>query len=280
MEPFIGLEQIEEAAEAVRQQLTAPVDVGLILGSGLSPVADAVDADASIPYGEIPHFPKPTVGGHKGRLVVGRLEGQSVAIMQGRFHYYEGYSLSQVTLPVRVMQLLGIDTLIVTNAAGGLRPEFEPGDVMLISDHINLVGMAGSSPLRGPNLESLGPRFPDMSDVYDEDLRGMARTVATEEEIPIYDGVYIWLVGPNYETPADIRFLCIVGADGVGMSTVPEVIVARHGGMRVLGLSGISNVVVGGKGPDDKTTHEEVLETGRILAPRIETIIRGVLKQL
>jgi purine-nucleoside phosphorylase len=170
--------------------------------------------------------------------------------------------------------------LIVTNAAGGLRPEFEPGDVMLISDHINLVGMAGSSPLRGPNLESLGPRFPDMSDVYDEDLRGMARTVATEEEIPIHDGVYIWLAGPNYETPADIRFLCIAGADGVGMSTVPEVIVARHGGMRVLGLSGISNVVVGDKGPDDKTTHEEVLETGQILAPRIETIIRGVLERL
>lgn len=274
----ITLTVIEEAAEAVRRRLTIQPRVGLILGSGLNAVAEAVQAETVVPYAEIPHFPQATVEGHVGRLVIGRLEGQGVMVMQGRAHYYEGYSMAEVTLPVRAMQLLGVEVLIVTNAAGGLNPAFHPGDVMVIRDHINLVGMAGLNPLRGPNLDRFGPRFPDMSRAYDPDLRAMARAVAGQEGIPCHEGVYICLAGPSFETPADIRFLRIIGADAVGMSTVPEVTVARHGGMRVLGLSGISNVaVIDGEG---ETTHEEVLETGRLLAPRLETIIRGVLKQL
>lgn len=274
----IALTVIEEAAEAVRRRLAIQPRVGLILGSGLNTVAEAVQAETVVSYAEIPHFPQATVEGHMGRLVIGRLEGQDVMVMQGRAHYYEGYSMAEVTLPVRVMQLLGVKVLIVTNAAGGLNPAFHPGDVMVIRDHINLVGMAGLNPLRGPNLDRFGPRFPDMSKAYDPDLRAMARTVAGQEGIPCHEGVYICLAGPSYETPADIRFLRIIGADAVGMSTVPEVTVARHGGMRVLGLSGISNVAVTDNGAE--TTHEEVLETGRLLAPRLETIIRGVLKQL
>jgi purine-nucleoside phosphorylase len=216
-------------------------------------------------------------------LVAGELEGRAVMVMQGRIHFYEGYSMSQVTLPIRVMQQLGIETLIITNAAGGLNPDFKAGDVMIISDHLNLVGMAGMNPLRGPNLDSFGPRFPDMSRVYDPELSALARTVAKEEEIKIHEGIYICLAGPSYETPADIRFLRAMGADAVGMSTVPEATVARHGGMRVLGLSGISNVAV--DTPPDKpvhgeTTHEEVLEAGKLLAPRVEAIIRGVLRRI
>jgi purine-nucleoside phosphorylase len=211
-------------------------------------------------------------------LVVGHLEGRPVMVMQGRAHYYEGYSMAQITLPVRVMQALGVKVLIVTNAAGGLNPSFRPGDVMLIRDHINLIGMAGLSPLRGPNLDRFGPRFPDMSCAYDPDLRTMARAVAQEAGIPVHEGVYICLAGPSFETPADIRFLRLIGADAVGMSTVPEVTVARHGGMRVLGLSGISNVAAA-EG-ENVASHEEVLEAGRVLAPRLETIIRGVLRGL
>ena len=188
--------------------------------------------------------------------------------------------MAQVTLPVRVMQALGVGILIVTNAAGGLNPAFRPGDVMLIRDHISLVGMTGLNPLRGPNLDRFGPRFPDMSCAYDSDLRAAARAVGEREKIPLYEGVYVCLAGPNFETPADIRFLRIIGADAVGMSTVPEVTVARHGGMRVLGLSGISNVAISEEGVAGETTHEEVLEAGRLLAPRIEAIIRGVLRQL
>ncbi|HHH40517.1 MAG TPA: purine-nucleoside phosphorylase [Chloroflexi bacterium] len=276
----ITLTVIEEAAEAVRRRLTTQPGVGLILGSGLNGVAEAVEAEAILPYSEIPHFPQATVEGHAGRLVIGRLEGQDVVVMQGRAHYYEGYSMAQVTLPVRVMQLLGVGTLIVTNAAGGLNPAFRPGDVMVIRDHINLVGMAGLNPLRGPNLDRFGPRFPDMSCAYDPDLRAAARAVAEREGIPVHEGVYICLAGPSFETPADIRFLRIIGADAVGMSTVPEVTVARHGGMRVLGLSGISNVAISEEGATQETTHEEVLEAGRLLAPRMEAIIRGVLRRL
>jgi purine-nucleoside phosphorylase len=276
----VTLEMIDEAAEAVRHRLSAPIRVGLILGSGLNAVAEAVDAEVTLPYTEVPHFPPATVEGHVGRLVAGRLEGQAVVVMQGRPHYYEGYSMAQVTLPVRVMQVLGVEVLIVTNAAGGLNPAFRPGDVMLIRDHINLVGMTGLNPLRGPNLDRFGPRFPDMSCAYDPDLRAVVRAVAAREQVPLHEGVYVCLAGPSFETPADIRFLRIIGADAVGMSTVPEVTVARHGGMRVLGLSGISNVAVSEEGSAGETTHEEVLEAGRLLAPRMEALIRGVLRRL
>ena len=199
--------------------------------------------------------------------------------MQGRAHYYEGYSMGQIGLPIRVMQLLGAEYLIVTNAAGGLNMTYRPGDIMILRDHINLIGMAGLTPLRGPNLTEFGPRFPGMNDAYDPELRELAHKIALESGIPHHLGVYICLAGPNFETPADVRFLRLIGADAVGMSTVPEVITARHGGMRVLGLSGISNSLVGEEGAPPPN-HEEVLEAGAILVPRLETIIRGILRNL
>ena len=280
MPEFFSRPHFEAAAATIRERTPLQPQVGLILGSGFSPLADAVEDGVGIPYSEIPHFPVSTVEGHTGRLVVGRLEGQVVAVMQGRAHYYEGYSMAEVTFPVRVMQVVGIETLIVTNAAGGLTPEFRAGDVMLITDHINLIGMGGLNPLRGPNLDEFGPRFPDMSRPYDPRLRALARQVAAGADVPLREGVYVCLAGPSFETPADLRFLRLIEADAVGMSTVPEVTVARHGGTRVLGLSGISNVAQAEGAPPVETTHEEVLEAGRMLVPRLETIIRGVLRGL
>ncbi|MBN1874163.1 MAG: purine-nucleoside phosphorylase [Anaerolineae bacterium] len=253
--------------------------VGLILGSGLSALADSVANAVTIPFSDIPYFPVSTVAGHSGRLVLGELEGQSVMVMQGRAHYYEGYSMARVTFPIRVMQVLGVQTLIVTNAAGGLNMTYRAGEVVILRDHINLIGMAGLNPLRGPNLEQFGPRFLGMNDAYDPELRSLARRVAQEAGIPYHQGVYICLAGPNFEGPADVRFLRLMGADAVGMSTVPEVIVARHGGMRVLGLSGLSNTLSGEEGAPPPN-HEEVLEAGEILVPRLEAIIRGVLQAL
>jgi purine-nucleoside phosphorylase len=280
MPDFFLMSHFEAAAVAVRERVGLRPRIGLILGSGLNPLAAAVEEGVAIPYGDIPHFPVTTVEGHTGRLVIGRLEGQAVAVMQGRAHYYEGYSMAEVTFPVRVMQLLGIEALFVTNAAGGLNQEFRAGDVMLITDHINLVGMAGLNPLRGPNLDAFGPRFPDMSEPYDSRLRMLAKQVAAEASVPLREGVYVCLAGPSFETRADLRFLRLIGADAVGMSTVPEVTVARHGNTRVLGLSGISNVAPVGDGPAVETTHEEVLEAGRMLVPRLEAIVRGVLRAL
>jgi purine-nucleoside phosphorylase len=280
MTEFFSRSHFEAAAAAVRERIQLQPQIGLILGSGLNPLADAVEDGIAIPYSEIPHFPVTTVEGHMGRMIVGRLEGRAVVVMQGRVHYYEGYSMAEVTFPVRVMQVMGIEILIVTNAAGGLHPDFQPGDPMLITDHINLIGMAGLNPLRGPNVDDLGPRFPDMSEAYDARLQALARQAADQAGVPLREGVYACLAGPSYETPADLRFLRLIGADAVGMSTVPEAIVARHGGTRVLGLSGISNVPpVEGRSPAE-TTHEEVLEAGRMLVPRLEAIIRGVLRGL
>lgn len=279
MSEFFLMSHFKAAAAVVRERVDLQPKVGLILGSGLGALADAVVDGVAIPYAEIPHFPAPTVEGHTGRLVIGRLEGQTVIVMQGRAHYYEGYSMAEITFPVRVMQVLGIERLIVTNAAGGLNPEFSAGDVMLITDHINLIGMGGLNPLRGPNLEELGPRFPDMSEPYDPRMRTLARQVAAEADVPLREGIYVCLAGPSFETRADLRFLRLIGADAVGMSTVPEVTIARHGGTRVLGLSGISNVAPV-EGAVVETTHEEVLEAGRMLVPRLEAVIRGVLRAL
>jgi purine-nucleoside phosphorylase len=275
---FFSRSHFESAVTAIQKKTNIQPKTGLILGSGLSALADSIEDSVIIPYSEVPHFPVATVEGHVGQLVVGRLEGQPVVVMQGRAHYYEGYSMAEITFPVRVMQLLGIETLIVTNAAGGLNPTFLPGDVMLITDHINLIGMAGLNPLRGPNLKDFGPRFPDMSEAYDAQLRALSRRVAAEADVPLREGVYICLAGPSFETPADVRFLRAIGADAVGMSTVPEVTIARHGGMAILGLSGISNVLPFEGAPLAETTHEEVLEAGRMLTPRLETIVRGVLR--
>jgi len=277
MPEFLSYAHIEAAAAMVREASEIEPKVGLILGSGLSPLAEGVEDSIAFDYKEIPHFPVSTVEGHTGRFVLGHLEDQPVAVMQGRAHYYEGYSMGQITFPVRVMQVLGIEKLIITNAAGGLDQDFRAGDVMLITDHINLIGMAGLNPLRGPNLDEFGPRFPDMSDVYDAELRAQAQDVAAAENVPMHQGVYICLAGPSYETMADLGFLRTIGANAVGMSTVPEATVARHGGTRVLGLSGISNVLPMA-GEPVKTSHEEVLAAGKKLTPRLETIIRGVLR--
>ncbi len=250
----------------------------MILGSGLGSLAAAVDHAVIIPYGELPYWPVSTVIGHQGHLVIGLLEGREVVVMQGRAHYYEGYSMAQVTLPVRVFQRLGVETLIVTNAAGAVNPLFEPGDLMMITDHLNLIGMAGLNPLYGPNLDELGPRFPDMSQAYDRRLCALARQVAQENNMRLWEGVYVSLSGPSFETPADLRFLRLIGADAVGMSTVPEVIVARHGGTHVLGISGISNKA--NLDGNTLTTHEEVLAAGEKIVPKLTALTRGVLRVL
>ncbi len=278
MSIFVTLEQIDEAADAIRKRTSYRPRVGLILGSGLNSLADSVQKPDIIPYGELPNWPVSTVQGHAGRLVIGELEGQTALVMQGRIHYYEGYSMSQITLPVRVMLRLGLEMMFVTNAAGGVNPDFAPGDVMLITDNLNLIGMMGANPLMGPNIDELGPRFPDMSQAYDRKLMDIARQVAANENIPLREGIYCALSGPSFEGPADLRFLRGIGADAVGMSTAPEVIVARHGGMRVLGLSGISNKA--NLDGSTVTTHEEVMEAGKTITPKIEKIIRGVLRSL
>lgn len=276
---FFTRQQIQESTNAVRALARVQPRVGLILGSGLGGLADAVQDAVSIPYTSVPHFVPSTVEGHAGRLVIGTLEEQPVMVMQGRAHYYEGYSMQQVTLPVRVMQLLGVEILIVTNASGGLDSHMRPGDVMLITDHINLIGSAGLSPLRGPNEPSFGPRFPDMSEAYDARLRETALRVAGEMNLLLHQGVYVCLAGPSFETPADLRFLHRIGANAVGMSTVPEVTVARHGGMRALGFAGISNVATLEPGATPPT-HEEVLQAGPVIVPKLSGLIRGVLRTL
>ncbi len=278
MSRFITVADIEQAADAIRVWTDIQPEVGMILGTGLGDFADSVESAVIIPTGQIPCWPISTVQGHKGRLVIGKLEGKNVLVLQGRTHYYEGYSMGEITLPVRVMKTLGCDKMVVTNAAGALNPDFQPGDLMLINDHINLIGMGGANPLKGPNLDEFGVRFPDMSRPYDRDLLKLAREACEEARMPFQEGVYVALAGPSFETPAEIRFLLGIGADAVGMSTVPEVIVARHSGIRVLGVSGISNKA--NLDGDTLTTHEEVLEAGKILVPKLTTLIRGVLSKL
>lgn len=269
---------IDRAVSAVRARSTVNPRVGLILGSGLGGLADSVDAAVALRYGEIPGWPAPTVEGHAGRLVLGALEGVPIAVLQGRVHYYEGIPMPLVGLPVRVLQALGTQILIVTNAAGAVNPAFAPGDLMLITDHINLLGMAGVSPLRGPNLDQYGPRFPDMGQAYDRSLLELARSVGSAEGLPMREGVYICLAGPAFESPADLRFLRAIGVDAVGMSTVPEVVVARHGGTRVLGVSGISNKA--NLDGETTTTHAEVLAAGLVIVPRLTALLRGILRRL
>jgi purine-nucleoside phosphorylase len=278
MQTYLTLDQIDQVTEAVRAKITEGPRVGIILGSGLNDLAASVKNATTIPYNDLPSWPVSTVEGHVGRLVIGELAGQQVFVMQGRVHFYEGYSMGQVTLPIRVMQRLGLEIMIVTNAAGGVNPEFVPGDVMLITDHLNLMGMTGHNPLMGPNLDEFGPRFPDMSQPYDSKLGVVARKIASEHGILLRAGVYCALSGPSFESPADLRFLRLAGADAVGMSTVPEVIVARHGGLRVLGISGISNKA--NLDGSTVTTHQEVIEAGKTITPKMETIIRGVLEAI
>jgi purine-nucleoside phosphorylase len=272
------LTTINGVVEAVRARCDLKPRIGLILGTGLGKLADAIQSPVFIPYSDLPDWPVSTVIGHAGRLVIGSLEGRPVLTMQGRIHYYEGYSMQQVTMPVRVMQRLGVEILIVTNAAGAINADFAPGEVMLITDNLNLAGMCGLNPLIGPNLDEFGPRFPDMSQAYDRRLCDLARQVARQKAVLLREGVYAGLSGPSFESPADLRFLHAAGADAVGMSTVSEVIVARHGGTRVLGFSGISNKA--NLDGNTLTSHEEVLEAGKVLVPQLETLIRGVLQAL
>jgi purine-nucleoside phosphorylase len=277
-EPFLSIDQIDEVANTIRARTSYKPKVALILGSGLGGLADSISKPDMIPFNDLPHWPHSTVPGHVGRLVIGELENQAVFVMQGRIHFYEGYSMSQVTLPIRVMQRLGIETLVVTNAAGAINPQYVPGDLMLITDNLNLVGMMGFNPLIGPNLDQFGPRFPDMSQSYDRSLCDLARQAARESSVELREGVYAGLSGPSFEGPADLRFLRAVGADAVGMSTVSEVIVARHGGMRVLGISGISNKA--NLDGNTSTSHEEVLEAGTLMVPKLEKILRAVLHNI
>jgi purine-nucleoside phosphorylase len=277
-QPFLTLYQIDEVADSIRARTKIQPNIGMILGSGLGALADSISNPDIIPYSEMSYWPISTVFGHAGQLVIGEIENQSVLVMQGRTHFYEGISMSQMTLPVRVMQRLGIKILVVTNAAGAINPDFIPGDLMLITDHLNFVGMAGFNPLIGPNMDEFGPRFPDMSQAYDRALGELARQAAREHGIDMREGVYVGLSGPSFETPADLRFLRMAGADAVGMSTVPEVTVARHGGIRVLGISGISNKA--NLDGNTITTHEEVIEAGAVMAPKLEKVVRSVLRAL
>ncbi len=269
---------IDRAADVIRRHTTQQPKVGLVLGSGLGALADQLNERVVVSTEEIPGWPRSTVPGHSGKLVIGTLEGQTVIAQQGRVHFYEGYTMQQVTLPIRVMRALGVETVLLTNAAGGLNSSYSVGDLMMYSDHINFIGMAGANPLVGPNDDSLGPRFPGMAQTYDAELRRTARAVATAEKLPLREGVFVALSGPTFETPAEIRMLRMMGADAVGMSTVHEVIVARHGGMRVLACAGITNVTIDQVDTDKETNHEEVLDAGLVLVPRLAALLRGILR--
>ena len=274
----ISIQQFRDVAKIILDKSQHRPKLGIILGTGLGALASDIKDSVVIPYNTLPNWPTSTVKGHAGRLVVGNLEGRPTLVMQGRAHYYEGYSMAAVGFPVRVMKMLGIDTLFVTNASGGINPEYRAGDVMLISDHINLIGMSGLSPLRGPNISELGPRFPDMMNAYDSELRKIAFEVGSSCGYEVHQGVYAGLAGPNLESPVEYRMLKTIGADAVGMSTVAEVIVARHSGMNVLGISGITNKA--NLDGTSYTTLAEVLEVGKVIAPKILRIILGVVRQM
>ena len=278
MKETYTIAEIDAVASQVRSRANRPAEVGIILGSGLGDFADEIHDAVSIPYSEISGWPVSTVPGHQGRLIFGSLEGKAVMVLQGRVHYYEGYSMAEATLPVRVMQRLGVGSLIVTNAAGAINPGFQPGDLMLITDQLNLMTMAGPNPLRGPNLNEIGPRFPDMSQAYDRSYLQKARQAASSLKLALREGVYAGLAGPSFESPADLRFLRLAGADAVGMSTVGEVIVARHGGTRVLGVSGISNKA--NLDGNTVTTHEEVLAAGKVIVPKLSRLLLSFLREL
>ncbi|RMG84003.1 MAG: purine-nucleoside phosphorylase [Chloroflexi bacterium] len=277
-------EDYMEAVQAIQAHTNLKPAIGLVLGSGLGGLADTFEERVVIPYDTIPNWPKSTVPGHQGQLVIGKIEGQTVVAQQGRAHLYEGYTPEQITFPVRVMHFLGAKTIILTNAAGGLNKSFNIGDVMIINDHIYFTGMAGLNALSGPNDESIGPRFIGMANAYDRELRTLAVQVAAENDIQVHQGVYACLSGPTFETPAEVRMLRALGADAVGMSTVHEVVVARHAGMRVLAISGITNISVDDidayADSDYTAVHEEVLEVGKIIVPRLITVLRGVLRAL
>ncbi len=271
----MNYDTIQNAAGFLKKKYAESPKIGLILGSGLGVLAEEIENPVNIPYKEIPDFPVSTVEGHAGQLVFGRLSGVEVVAMQGRFHFYEGYSMDKVTFPVRVMKEMGVEMLIVTNAAGGVNESFAPGDLMIISDHINFMG---TNPLIGPNDANLGVRFPDMSEAYTKQLRSMAKEIAARIGIDVKEGVYFGNPGPVYETPAEIRMVRTLGGDAVGMSTVPEVIVASHSGMKVLGISCISNMAAGIL--DQPLTHDEVIETTERVKANFLSYVKEIVKNM
>jgi purine-nucleoside phosphorylase len=270
----------EKAVEVIRQYTDLKPEVGLVLGSGLGGLANQLENSVSISYKDIPKWPTSTVHGHQGKLVIGYLEGKCVVCQQGRAHFYEGYSAQECTFPIRVMKFLGIKNIILTNAAGGLDKNHQVGDIMMLNDHINFLGMSGMNPLMGKNDDSLGPRFPGMSHTYDKELRNISKKVATEYNIPMREGVYVGLSGPFFETPAEVRMLRVIGGNAAGMSTVNEVLVARHMGLKVLAFSGITNRAIDELDSKGDANHEEVLEAGMLITPRLTALIRGVLRAM
>lgn len=268
------MKRIDEAAAKVLA-VCGKADIGVILGSGLGDYAEALEDAVKLPYSEIPGFPRSTVAGHAGMWCCGTLYGKRVVMMQGRFHYYEGYGMKDVTLPVRVMQKIGVKTLVVTNAAGGVNLGYHPGELMVIGD---MFSMTAQNPLIGPNLDAFGPRFPDMSCAFDKELRALAHECANEQGFALREGVYAQMTGPTYETPAEIRMLRTLGADAVGMSTVPEVIAARHGGMRVLGISCITNMAAGIL--DQPLNHAEVTETANRVKGQFRELLDRIIEKM
>lgn len=269
------LERIKETADFLKAQVADMPKVGIILGTGLGNLVTQLTDKVEFPYETIPNFPVSTVEGHSGKLIVGKLGDVKVLAMQGRFHYYEGYDMKDVTFPVRVMKAIGIDTLLVSNASGGMHPDFEIGDLMIITDHINLFP---EHPLRGKNFNELGTRFPDMSEAYDKELIAKAKAIAARNNIKVVEGVYVGTTGPTFETPAEYRYFRILGGDTVGMSTVPEVIVAKHGGMRCFGISIITDLGVPGKIVE--VSHEEVQIIGNQVQPLMTKIMLDLVAEL
>jgi purine-nucleoside phosphorylase len=275
MKSMHNLQDIQNAKEWIMSKTDYRPTIGMILGSGLGSLADDIENPVAIPYHDIPHFAQSEAVGHANELIIGELMGKTVVAMKGRFHYYEGFSLDEVTFPVRVMKALGVENLIITNACGAVNTSFNPGDLMLITDHINLVG---TNPLIGPNNDELGTRFPDLSQVYNPDLRQIASRIAKEQNITMQEGVYAWWSGPAYETPAEIRMIRTLGADAVGMSTVPEAIVAAHGKMKVLGISCLTNMACGIL--DQPLSHDEVIEVAGKVRVNFVQLIKGILEQM
>lgn len=269
------LSEIDEAAIYIKGKIEAVPEIALILGSGLGELAEEVDNSIIIPYQDIPHFPVSTVKGHDGALVIGSIEGKNVLMMKGRVHYYEGYSFEEVTFPIRVMKKLGIKKLLVTNAAGAVNKGFAPSDLMIISDHINVLGL---NPLIGPNIDEMGPRFPDMTYAYSKDMIDIINSVSYTQKIDIKEGVYAYLPGPNYETRAEVNMLRTLGADAVGMSTVPEVVVARHSNIETAGISCITNMASGIL--DTPLSHEEVMITTNKVKEKFKALVKEVVKKL
>ncbi|WP_332692890.1 purine-nucleoside phosphorylase [Halalkalibacter lacteus] len=273
MENALG--KMKESANFIHNLITEQPTVGLILGSGLGELADEIENPTKIKYSEIPHFPVSTVEGHAGQLVIGQLHGKQVVAMQGRFHYYEGYSMQEVTFPVRVMKQLGVEAIVVTNACGGMNSSFKPGDLMIIEDHLNMTGV---NPLIGPNEKELGPRFPDMSAAYTPELVSFVEETAKKLDISIQKGVYAGITGPTYMTPAELKMLRLVGGDAVGMSTVPEVIVASHMAMKVIGISCITDMAIG---EDlEPLTHDQVVEVANRTKPQFMRLVKEVVSIL